>query len=110
MPMEATTKIVAAVVSPVTLPFSWRIDPAPMKPMPGMIWAAIRVRSPRPNSEARSKERIVNMAAPKQMNMLVRRPALQFALKADHAPQNGRQRQAREGLREKIREHLRQEH
>ena len=75
MPTEATTKSVAAVVSPLTLPLACRMDPAPMKPMPGMICAAMRVWSPMPHSAARSLERTVNMAEPKQINILVRRPA-----------------------------------
>src|SRR5437588_2070374 len=70
--MEATTNKVAAVVSPVTPPLECRIDPAPIKPIPGMICAAIRALSP---GGAISAESMVNIAAPKQINMLVRRPA-----------------------------------
>ena len=43
IPIDATTKSVAAVVSPVTPPRECRMEPAPMKPMPGMICAAMRV-------------------------------------------------------------------
>src|ERR1700693_5825977 len=40
MPILATTKIVAALVMPMTVPRSRITTPAPMKPMPGMICAA----------------------------------------------------------------------
>src|ERR1041384_3910155 len=73
--MEATTNMVAAVVKPLTPPVrAWRIDPAPIKPIPGMICAAMRVWSPA-NAPASSLERMVNMAAPKQINIFVRSPA-----------------------------------
>src|SRR5438270_49159 len=44
-----------------------------MKPMPGMIWAAILAASD--GTPASLSESSVNMAAPKQMNILVRKPA-----------------------------------
>ena len=47
MPIAATDHRLAAVVSPRTCPRYWRIVPAPMKPMPVTIWAAIRVGSAR---------------------------------------------------------------
>ena len=43
IPMLATTKIVAALVMPMIVPRSRMTTPAPRKPMPGMIWAAMRV-------------------------------------------------------------------
>src|SRR5579872_2656255 len=44
IPIEATTNNVEAVVMPVTRsPRACRIEPAPIKPMPGMICAAMRV-------------------------------------------------------------------
>src|SRR5579872_44064 len=49
------------------------MEPAPMKPMPGMIWAAMRAASE--GTPANCADRSVNMAAPKQMNIFVRRPA-----------------------------------
>src|SRR5579864_153420 len=76
MPMDATTKMVAAVVRPVTPPVrAWIIEPAPMKPMPGMICEAMRVPSPLPSLPASCMERMVNSAAPKEINILVRSPA-----------------------------------
>ncbi len=46
MPMLAITKMVAALVMPSTAPRSRITTPAPMKPMPGIICAAMRVWSP----------------------------------------------------------------
>src|SRR6266498_2863843 len=50
-----------------------RMVPAPMKPMPGRIWAATRPGSPR--VAAMWSESTVKNVAPVQMRMLVRRPA-----------------------------------
>src|SRR6266705_506999 len=50
-----------------------RMVPAPMKPMPGRIWAATRAGSPR--VAAMWRESTVKNVAPVQMRMLVRRPA-----------------------------------
>ena len=75
MPTEATTNSVAADVMPVTRLFRLcRMEPAPMKPMPGMICAAMRVWSPR-NLTARASESSVYIAAPTQIKRFVRRPA-----------------------------------
>src|SRR5439155_742223 len=49
IPTPATTQIVAAVVSPSTNPCECKTAPAPRKPIPEMIWAAIRVGSPPSN-------------------------------------------------------------
>src|SRR5580700_4627469 len=73
MPTEATTNNVAAVVRPVTEVFACRIEPAPIKPMPGMICAAILALSD--GTPASCVDNTVNIAAPKHMNILVRRPA-----------------------------------
>ena len=43
MPIPATDHRLAAVVSPRIWPRDWRIVPAPMKPIPDTICAAIRV-------------------------------------------------------------------
>jgi len=45
MPIAATDHSEAAVVSPLMLPRCWRMVPAPMKPMPETICAAILVGS-----------------------------------------------------------------
>src|SRR6185503_14629716 len=72
--MEAITNNVAADVIPVTRSArAWIIEPAPMKPMPGMICEAIRVGSVLlPEILIDSK---VYNAAPTQMKRLVRKPA-----------------------------------
>src|SRR3981189_74808 len=70
----ANTNGVAAVVGAVGRRRVCRIEPAPMKPIPGIICAAMRVWSP-VCSPASASDRTVNSAAPKQINMLVRRPA-----------------------------------
>ena len=46
MPMTAVTKMQAAVVMPETPSAVLMISPAPMKPMPVRIWAAMRPGSP----------------------------------------------------------------
>src|SRR5438132_542425 len=82
MPIAAATQSVAAVVSPRT-ERPWRmIAPAPRKPMPVTICAAIRVGSARmtwsPLSRKPRKpyaETIVNSAEPTQTRMCVRSPA-----------------------------------
>ena len=47
--------------------------PAPIKPMPAMIWAAMRVWSP-PYLSAICADKTVNIAEPKQISILVRKP------------------------------------
>src|SRR5438132_587706 len=82
MPIAAATQSVAAVVSPRT-ERPWRmIAPAPRKPMPVTICAAIRVGSARmtwsPLSRKPEKpyaDTIVNRAEPTQTRMCVRSPA-----------------------------------
>ena len=46
MPIPAVTHMSAAVVNPDTPCFERKIVPAPRKPIPGIIWAAIRLGSP----------------------------------------------------------------
>ena len=65
--------MVAALVRPVTYPWECRMVPAPMKPTPVRIWAAMRPGSPVPAPIW--IERCVKVAAPMQMRMFVRRPA-----------------------------------
>src|SRR5436190_1380861 len=82
MPIAATTQSVAAVVRPRTAR-PWRmIAPAPRKPIPVTIWAAIRVGSARTtlapevrNSRKPYAETIVNRADPTETSRCVRRPA-----------------------------------
>src|SRR5256714_4668269 len=82
MPIAATTHSVAAVVRPRT-ERPWRmIAPAPRKPMPVTIWAAIRVGSARTTlaPEARNEwnpyaETIVKSAEPSETSRCVRSPA-----------------------------------
>src|SRR5436190_390658 len=82
MPIAATTQSVAAVVSPRT-DNPWRmIAPAPRKPIPVTICAAIRVGSARTtfppltrNSRKPYAEAIVNSAEPTETSMCVRKPA-----------------------------------
>ena len=83
--------MVAAVVSPVTLPLARRMEPAPIKPIPGIICEAMRVLSAA-NPAASSSERIVNSAAPKQMSICG--APLELALHSDDSPKRGRQQQA----------------
>src|SRR5258708_23135415 len=73
-PSAALTHTVAAVVSPCTPSRLWRIVPAPRKPIPLTIWAAIRVPSAAPGASI--TDIIVKIAAPSAMRMLVRKPAL----------------------------------
>src|SRR5579885_845087 len=75
MPIAASAKIVAAVVSPTTLPRSRRITPAPRKPIPCTMLDAIRVPLESPTSRAISEESSVNSAAPMHTHILVRMPA-----------------------------------
>src|SRR5438876_8777557 len=80
--MAATTQSVAAVVNPRT-ERPWRMmAPAPRKPIPVTIWAAIRVGSARTtlDPEARNEwnpyaETIVKSAEPSETSRCVRRPA-----------------------------------
>src|SRR5438034_6972095 len=82
MPIAATSHSVAAVVKPRT-ESPWRmIAPAPRKPMPVTIWAAIRVGSARitwsplvRNSRNPYAETIVKSADPIATSMCVRSPA-----------------------------------
>ena len=73
--------MVAADVSPTIAPSACRIAPAPRKPIPETICAAMRVVSPygRPSGVkpicAMSIESCVNSAAPTQIRMFVRSPA-----------------------------------
>ena len=69
MPMAATSHTAAAVVRPEILLPSRKIAPAPKKPTPDTICAAIRPGSP-PIS-AMYKDNMVNRAAPKQIMELV---------------------------------------
>src|ERR671935_1217634 len=82
MPIAATTQSVAAVVSPRT-DSPWRmIAPAPRKPIPVTICAAMRVGSARMtlwpdvrNAWKPYAETIVNRAEPSATSKCVRRPA-----------------------------------
>src|ERR1051326_7346870 len=82
MPIPAATQSVAAVVRPRTVR-PWRmIAPAPRKPMPVTICAAIRVGSARTtwsplvrNSRNPYADTIVNSAEPRQTSRCVRKPA-----------------------------------
>src|SRR5579884_743127 len=82
MPIAATSHSVAAVVNP-RIEKPWRmIAPAPRKPMPLTICAAMRVGSIRPaappwrrNSWKPYAETIVKSAEPTETSMCVRRPA-----------------------------------
>src|SRR5690242_6905454 len=74
MPIAATSQSIAAVVSPRT-ERPWRmIAPAPRKPMPLTICAAIRVGSTRGDVNAYALTR-VKSAEPTQTTRCVRRPA-----------------------------------
>ena len=74
MPIAAIAKIVAAVVSPVTLPRSRKITPAPKNPIPCTIFDAIRVVLASPVRLAISTETIVKSAAPRETQKPVRIP------------------------------------
>src|SRR6476646_1656135 len=82
MPIAATTQRLAAVVSPRP-ERPWRmIAPAPRKPIPVTIWAAIRVgsyvtpfRAEKLKSVQAYAETIVNSAEPTPTSMWVRNPA-----------------------------------
>src|SRR5690606_8962111 len=73
-PIAATTQIVAALVRPVMVPRVCRMVPAPRNPMPVTTCAAIRPGSPTWFAAMRV-ERSISSAEPRQMRMLVRRPA-----------------------------------
>src|SRR5215468_4431842 len=75
MPMAASAKIAAAVVTPMTLPRSRRMTPAPRKPMPWTMLEAMRVVLESPVSRANSAEMMVKRAAPRQTQTPVRIPA-----------------------------------
>ncbi|MNL64474.1 hypothetical protein D3C87_1886920 [compost metagenome] len=70
IPTAAVTHTIAAVVIPTTRLFSRKMIPAPMKPMPVTMLAAIR-----PASELILMERIVNSVDPIAIRMSVRNPA-----------------------------------
>ena len=71
--MAETVQMVAAVVSPVIWWRSRRIEPAPRKPTPVTIWAAMRAGSCPPR--AGDMDTTVKMAEPTQIRICVRRPA-----------------------------------
>src|SRR6185437_2027582 len=73
MPIAAVTQIVADVVRPWTSALPRRMAPAPRKPMPVTICAAIRSEVPPPFAKA--IETIVNSAEPRPISVIVRRPA-----------------------------------
>src|SRR5580765_1193933 len=82
MPIAATSQSVAAVVKPRTERPCRMIAPAPRKPMPVTIWAAMRVGSyvtPLRDEKLKSvqayAETIVNSAAPTPTRRCVRNPA-----------------------------------
>src|SRR5438132_4544672 len=82
MPIAATTQSVAAVVSPRIESPCRMIAPAPRKPIPVTICAAIRVGSVRtrlPPWTRKSRkpyaDAIVNSAEPSETSMCVRKPA-----------------------------------
>src|SRR3954453_6504489 len=82
MPTAATTHSVAAVVSPRTESPSRMIAPAPRKPMPVTIWAAMRDGSartmlppPARNSWKPYADTIVKSAEPSETSRCVRIPA-----------------------------------
>jgi hypothetical protein len=70
MPMAAEVQITAAVVSPRTEILSLKITPAPIKPIPVMIFAEILSSAPAPCLDT-----IVKMVEPKEINIMVRKPA-----------------------------------
>src|SRR5262249_1716993 len=87
----AVAQMVAAVVIPMTAEGSRTIDPAPRKPTPVTIWAAMRAGSLL--ASAGLTEAMVKMAAPTQMSTRVRRPA-GFSLRSRSAPTMAPQRKA----------------
>jgi hypothetical protein len=68
-PMAAVTQRLEAVVMPFTLSFSAQIVPAPMKPIPATMPAAILARS-----IAKLMETVVNRHEPSKTGMWVRQP------------------------------------
>ncbi len=72
MPIPAVTHIKAAVVNPDTPCFERKIVPAPMKPIPGMICAAIREGSPIPNSDKLCHDSMANRQLPMLISEKVR--------------------------------------
>src|SRR3954469_15373594 len=76
MPIAATSHSVAAVVSPRTERPCRMIAPAPRKPIPVTIWAAMRVGSTRTPKFAKPyAETSVNNADPTETTRCVRSPA-----------------------------------
>src|SRR4051794_6277836 len=76
MPIAATSHSVAAVVSPRTERPCRMIAPAPRKPIPVTIWAAMRVGSTRTPKFAKPyAETSVNNADPSETTRCVRSPA-----------------------------------
>src|SRR5581483_818298 len=102
MPIAATTQSVAAVVSPRTDRPSRMMAPAPRKPMPVTIWAAMRVGSARTtaaplvrNSWKPNAEMIVKSAEPSETSRCVRTPASRSRIsrsKPTAAPRNAASR------------------
>src|ERR1700694_1305207 len=74
IPIAATTQMVAAVVRPLTSVPCRRMAPAPRKPTPVTIWAAIRVGSVRLPKYG-SRLIVVNRHAPTPTSAMVRIPA-----------------------------------
>lgn len=72
MPMPAVTHMRAAVVNPETPYFDRKMVPAPIKPIPGIICAAIRAGSPTPNSVTLSYESTAKRQLPMLMSEKVR--------------------------------------
>ena len=107
MPMLATTKIVAALVMPMIVPRSRITTPAPRKPMPGMIWAAMRVWSPPTfdghfvgnHGEKRGAEANQHVGAD------ARGLVAQLALQTDNAAQERGQKQAADDIGVQIMQH-----
>ena len=85
MPIPAATKMVAAEVNPDTDPLSCRIEPAPIKPMPGMICAAMRVGSApqTPYQPVGQQCKHGRTETDEQIRAQARRPMLEFAFEAD---------------------------
>src|SRR5688500_3511140 len=78
MPIADTTQSVAAVVRPITEPLAWMIVPAPRKPMPDTICAAMRPGSAFAGFTAMlpiATDISVSSVAPTQIRRLVRKPA-----------------------------------
>jgi hypothetical protein len=100
--MEATMKRVAAVVRPLTLPRECRMEPAPMKPMPGNdLRGDARVVAAEGGSEAVGEQGEHRRAeADKEISAQAGGLVLDLALEADGAAEDGRQHQAGERLRE----------